>query len=70
MMEQPEPGLYRHYKGAHYEVLGTASHSETLEPLVVYRGVENQALWVRPVAMFMESVTVDGKPRKRFEKVV
>jgi hypothetical protein len=61
------PGLYRHYKGQRYRVLGTARHSETLEPLVVYQALYGErGLWVRPAAMFAESVTVDGACVPRF----
>jgi hypothetical protein len=53
------PGLYRHYKGGLYEVVGTARHSETLEPMTVYRALYGaHGLWVRPAAMFQEVVTV------------
>ncbi|WP_373779329.1 DUF1653 domain-containing protein [Neisseria dentiae] len=52
-----KPGIYRHYKGNLYEVLGTARHSETEEILVVYRALYGDyGLWVRPAAMFAESV--------------
>jgi hypothetical protein len=62
------PGRYRHYKGGEYEVLGVARHSETLAPMVVYRPLVGGAgLWVRPHAMFIESVIVDGTSRWRFE---
>lgn len=61
------PGRYRHYKGQEYEVLGAARHSETLEPLVVYRPLYGAAgLWVRPHAMFFGSVHVDGQDLPRF----
>jgi len=61
------PGLYRHYKGPRYEVIGTATHSETEEILVVYRALYGEfGLWVRPLAMFTETVTVDGAPVPRF----
>lgn len=61
------PGRYRHYKGGEYEVLGAARHSETLEPLVVYRPLYGEAgLWVRPHAMFFGSVQVGGQMRPRF----
>jgi hypothetical protein len=54
---EPRPGRYRHYKGREYRVLGIARHSETLEALVVYRPLYGAgALWVRPVAMFRETV--------------
>ena len=60
-------GRYRHYKGGEYEVLGVARHSETLEPLVLYRPVYNQSgLWVRPFAMFLEQVDVKGQLQPRF----
>lgn len=63
----PAPGIYRHYKGALYEVTGTAHHSESEEPLVVYRALYGDyGLWVRPLAMFMESVSVDGREQPRF----
>lgn len=67
-----ESGLYKHYKGKLYEVIGVAHHSETLEELVVYKATyqkEGENLWVRPKAMFLESVMVDGVEVKRFEKV-
>lgn len=60
-------GRYRHYKGGEYEVLGVARHSETLEPLVLYRPLYNESgLWVRPHAMFIECVEVDGQSLPRF----
>ena len=60
-------GTYRHYKGKHYEVLGVATHSETREPLVVYRPLYGEGgLWVRPLAMFTEQVTVEGRTLPRF----
>jgi len=64
-----EPGLYRHYKGQHYEVLGVATHSETGESLVVYRALYGEfGLWVRPETMFSEIVEVDGATVPRFAK--
>ena len=60
-------GRYRHYKGLDYEVIGVARHSETLEPLVVYRPLYNASgLWVRPHAMFFEEVVIEGKRQPRF----
>ena len=60
-------GIYRHYKGKDYLVLGTAHHSETREALVVYRCLyDDYSLWVRPAAMFAGNVDVDGKPVPRF----
>ena len=64
---EPLPGLYRHYKGALYRVIGTARHSETDEMLVVYRCLyDNDSLWVRPLRMFQESVIHDGREQPRF----
>ena len=60
-------GRYRHYKGGEYEVLGVVRHSETLEPLVLYRPLYNSSGdWVRPWAMFVEQVEVDGVWQARF----
>jgi len=65
-----QPGRYRHYKGKHYLVYGIARHSETEEPLVVYRtDYGERDLWVRPLAMFQESVEVEGRQVPRFELV-
>lgn len=65
-----KPGRYRHYKGEDYEVIGCARHSETEEELVVYRALYGaRGLWVRPVAMFLENVLVDGKPVPRFRQL-
>lgn len=67
-----ELGLYKHYKGAIYEVIGVARHSETLDELVVYKATyqnEGENLWVRPLAMFTETIIIDGVEKKRFEKV-
>lgn len=61
-------GRYRHYKGKEYVVLGVARHSETEEELVVYRqDYGDKSLWVRPVAMFVEPVTVEGRSMPRFQ---
>ena len=67
----PTPtGHYRHYKGGEYEVVGVARHSETLEPLVLYRPLYNQSgLWVRPHAMFFGQVVIDGQTMQRFALV-
>lgn len=67
----PLPGIplgpYRHYKGGEYEVLGVVRHSESLEPMVLYRPLYNDTgLWVRPYAMFLEQVEVDGAQVPRF----
>lgn len=64
------PGRYRHYKGNEYEVIGCVRHSETLEPLVLYRPLYNDSgLWVRPHAMFFGDVDVDGVRQPRFARV-
>ena len=61
------PGRYRHYKGNDYQVVGIARHSETGEELVVYRTLYGDgSMWVRPLTMFLEDVTVDGKQIARF----
>lgn len=63
-------GRYRHYKGGEYEVMGVARHSETHEPLVVYRPLyKDSGWWVRPHAMFFENIEVDGVRRPRFERI-
>ena len=63
-------GIYRHYKGNLYQVLHTAQHSETEESLVVYRCLYGEyGVWVRPLAMFSETVTVEGKQVPRFELI-
>ena len=63
-------GRYRHYKGGEYEVVGVVRHSETLEPMVLYRALYGPAsLWVRPHGMFFESIILDGQLRPRFALV-
>ena len=65
-----QAGRYRHYKGQEYRVYAVAKHSETVEPLVVYRALYGeQGLWVRPLSMFTEQVEIDGKMMPRFELV-
>ena len=67
---QFKPGIYRHYKGKKYLALGVAKHSETLEELVVYISLyenETSQIWVRPLRMFKEKVTLNGKRIPRFE---
>ena len=62
-----QPGRYRHFKGGEYEVIGVARHSETMEELVVYRALcGERGLWVRPAAMWLETVERDGKQFQRF----
>jgi hypothetical protein len=68
--DDPAPGLYRHFKGGNYEVVGLARHSETLEPLVVYRALYGEGgLWVRPAGMWNETIEVDGRAVRRFTRV-
>ena len=63
-------GRYRHYKGNDYEVIGVARHSETLEPVVVYRPLYNDSgLWIRTFAMFTEQVEIDGRSQPRFQRI-
>ena len=64
------PGLYRHYKGNLYEVIDTVRHSETLEPMTLYRALyAERGLWVRPAAMFLENVELDGSVQPRFTRL-
>lgn len=61
-------GIYQHYKGKLYQVIGLARHSETLEELVVYQALyDNFGLWTRPAKMFNESIVIDGKNIPRFK---
>ena len=61
-------GIYEHYKGNRYELLGIANHSETLEKMVIYKALygENE-LWVRPVSMWNETVEINGQTVPRFK---
>ena len=62
-----KPGKYRHFKGNLYEVIGTAKHSETMEPMVVYRALYGEGgVWVRPLSMWEEHVEKDGYSGPRF----
>ena len=66
-MEEIAKGKYRHYKGNEYEVLYVATHSETLEPMVVYRALYGDfGVWVRPASMWNEYVEKDGVKVRRF----
>jgi len=63
-------GIYRHYKGNQYEVVGFAKHSETLEDMVVYKALYGEhGTWVRPLSMWDDPIEVNGKTVKRFEYV-
>lgn len=65
-----KPGKYRHFKGKEYQLIGIASHSETMEPMVVYRALYGeQGLWVRPAAMWTEQIERDGYSGPRFQYV-
>jgi len=69
-MQTLEPGRYRHYKGNDYTVLGVARHSETDEPMVVYRQeYGDHGLWVRPLPMFVEVVDVGDRHVPRFVRI-
>ena len=64
------PGLYRHFKGNYYWLIGTATHSESGEKLVIYRALYGErGLWARPEAMWTETVDRDGYHGPRFVKV-
>ncbi len=67
----PTPtGRYRHYKGGEYDLIGVVRHSESLEPMVLYRALYGErGLWVRPHAMFFEEIEIDGVRRPRFIKL-
>ena len=66
-MDEIKIGKYRHFKGNEYEVLCVAKHSETLEPMVVYRALYGDfGVWVRPASMWNETVEKDGQRVKRF----
>ena len=68
-------GIYSHYKGKEYEVIGIAKHSETLEDMVVYKALyesdkfDKDQMWIRPLSMFIEKVIVEGKEIPRFEYI-
>ena len=63
-----KPGRYRHFKGKEYRLIGIAKHSETLEPMVVYQPLYGEGgLWVRPAAMWVETVERDGYVGPRFQ---
>lgn len=71
-MSEIQVGKYRHFKGKEYEVIGCAKHSETLEELVVYRPLylESGDLWVRPKAMFFDTVMFNNTCVRRFELIL
>ncbi len=62
--------LYEHYKGLRYRIIGVARHSETLEELVVYQALYGEgSIWVRPLAMFLENIVINGQSKPRFKLV-
>ncbi|MBS6367825.1 MAG: DUF1653 domain-containing protein [Clostridiales bacterium] len=66
-MDKIRLGRYRHFKGNEYLVLAVATHSETLEPMVVYQALYGaRGIWVRPAAMWNETVLVEGRATPRF----
>ncbi len=65
-----KPGKYRHFKGGMYELIGIACHSETLEPMVVYKALYDEGgLWVRPAAMWTQQVERNGYCGPRFQYI-
>ena len=69
-LKEIQPGRYRHFKGNEYEVISIARHSETTEPMVVYRALYgDHGTWVRPADMWNETIEREGKTFKRFEKI-
>lgn len=66
----PERGIYKHYKGNFYELVDVARHSETLEEMAIYRALYGEgALWVRPLSMWNETVSVNGEEIPRFKYI-
>lgn len=69
LIETPK-GLYRHYKGGHYRVLGTVRHSEDLQPMTLYQALYGeQGMWVRPATTFAEVGEFNGQLQPRFERI-
>ena len=69
-MELVKKGVYRHYKGNLYAVVDLATHSESLEKMVVYRALYGDfGLWIRPLSIFLEKIEFNGKIQNRFEWV-
>ncbi|MBU1092298.1 DUF1653 domain-containing protein [Patescibacteria group bacterium] len=64
-----QQGIYQHYKGGIYKVIGMVCHSETLEELVYYQEIKSKTYWVRPLSMFLENVEVAGKIVPRFKLI-
>ncbi len=69
-MEELKPGVYRHFKGKDYRLLYVARHSETEEEMVVYQALYGErGIWVRPAAMWNETIERDGRRVRRFTYV-
>ena len=71
-MSDIQPGIYRHYKGKEYHVIGVVKHSETLEDLVLYKPLYKESIanyWVRPQEMFLEDVEINGEKKPRFKYI-
>lgn len=65
-----KPGIYRHYKGKNYRVIGVGLHSETLEEMVIYQALYGKKLiWARPLKMFLETVTIGKETQSRFQLI-
>ena len=64
-----KPGIYRHFKGGIYRVIGIARHSEDLSPMVVYQSCKDDSYWVRPASMWNETVERDGEVKPRFQYI-
>ncbi len=63
-------GLYQHFKGKYYQVIGVSRHSETMEEFVVYKALYGEGgLWIRPLAMFNEEILVEGVKQPRFKYI-
>ena len=70
MFQEVSPGIYQHFKGNKYEVLGVGTHTErSNERLVIYRDTSTGEIWARPTDKFLETVDVDGETKPRFEKI-
>lgn len=67
--EALQPGIYQHYKGARYKVHGVVRHSETLQEMVHYEHLDDGSQWVRPLNMFLETVTTPDGTKPRFHMV-
>lgn len=63
-------GLYKHYKGTQYKILGIGRHSESLEELVVYQALNGEnEIWIRPIEMFIETLSINGQSLPRFQLI-